>query len=94
MLEWILIRWTDYEIRLVEMALTILQQLNYIRNNPDSDYLMELSLLQIVHEIRNYPYPQLHLLTLQGLNPSRHATAVRESYEVRSYSVLTRLISY
>ncbi|KAK3565261.1 hypothetical protein QTP86_001676 [Hemibagrus guttatus] len=35
----------------------------------------------VVHEIRNYPYPQLHLLTLQGLNPSRHATAVRESYE-------------
>ncbi|KAM3842455.1 E3 ubiquitin-protein ligase ARK2C isoform 1-T1 [Diretmus argenteus] len=35
----------------------------------------------IVHEIRNYPYPQLHLLALQSLNPSRHATAVRESYE-------------
>ncbi|KAF3848588.1 hypothetical protein F7725_015085 [Dissostichus mawsoni] len=34
-----------------------------------------------VHEIRNYPYPQLHLLALQSLNPSRHATAVRESYE-------------
>ncbi|XP_068609213.1 E3 ubiquitin-protein ligase ARK2C [Brachionichthys hirsutus] len=33
----------------------------------------------------NYPYPQLHLLALQSLNPSlnpsRHATAVRESYE-------------
>lgn len=38
--------------------------------------------LQVVHEIRNYPYPQLHLLALQSLNPSRHATAVRESYEV------------
>lgn len=37
---------------------------------------------QVVHEIRNYPYPQLHLLALQSLNPSRHATAVRESYEV------------
>lgn len=36
-----------------------------------------------MHEIRNYPYPQLHLLALQSLNPSRHATAVRESYEVR-----------
>ncbi|CAL8318269.1 unnamed protein product [Lota lota] len=35
----------------------------------------------VVHEIRSYPYPQLHLLALQGLNPSRHATAVRESYE-------------
>lgn len=35
-----------------------------------------------MHEIRNYPYPQLHLLALQSLNPSRHATAVRESYEV------------
>ena len=38
---------------------------------------------QVVHEIRSYPYPQLHLLALQGLNPSRHATAVRESYEVQ-----------
>uniref|UniRef100_A0A8C7QSW3 Ring finger protein 165b n=1 Tax=Oncorhynchus mykiss TaxID=8022 RepID=A0A8C7QSW3_ONCMY len=38
----------------------------------------------VVHEIRNYPYPQLHLLALQGLNPSRHASAVRESYEVQS----------
>ncbi|XP_045080887.1 E3 ubiquitin-protein ligase RNF165-like isoform X2 [Coregonus clupeaformis] len=36
----------------------------------------------VVHEIRNYPYPQLHLLALQGLNPSRHASAVRESYEL------------
>nr|XP_023678719.1 E3 ubiquitin-protein ligase RNF165 isoform X1 [Paramormyrops kingsleyae] len=35
----------------------------------------------VVHEIRNYPYPQLHLLALQGLNPSRHGSAVRESYE-------------
>lgn len=35
----------------------------------------------VVHEIRNYPYPQLHLLALQSLNPSRHVTAVRESYE-------------
>uniref|UniRef100_A0AAZ3RI11 RING-type E3 ubiquitin transferase n=1 Tax=Oncorhynchus tshawytscha TaxID=74940 RepID=A0AAZ3RI11_ONCTS len=35
----------------------------------------------VVHEIRNYPYPQLHLLALQSLNPSRHASAVRESYE-------------
>ncbi|KAK1176084.1 E3 ubiquitin-protein ligase RNF165-like isoform X1 [Acipenser oxyrinchus oxyrinchus] len=35
----------------------------------------------VVHEIRNYPYPQLHLLALQGLNPTRHASAVRESYE-------------
>ncbi|KAL9822070.1 LOW QUALITY PROTEIN: E3 ubiquitin-protein ligase ARK2C-like [Geothlypis trichas] len=34
----------------------------------------------VVHEIRNYPYPQLQLLALQGLNPSRH-TSVRESYE-------------
>lgn len=38
--------------------------------------------LQVVHEIRNYPYPQLQLLALQGLNPSRHTSAVRESYEV------------
>ncbi|NXX01083.1 RN165 ligase, partial [Larus smithsonianus] len=36
----------------------------------------------VVHEIRNYPYPQLQLLALQGLNPSRHTSAVRESYEV------------
>ncbi|XP_039606554.1 E3 ubiquitin-protein ligase RNF165 isoform X1 [Polypterus senegalus] len=35
----------------------------------------------VVHEIRNYPYPQLHLLALQGLSPTRHASAVRESYE-------------
>uniref|UniRef100_A0A8C6UID9 RING-type E3 ubiquitin transferase n=1 Tax=Neogobius melanostomus TaxID=47308 RepID=A0A8C6UID9_9GOBI len=35
----------------------------------------------VVQEIRNYPYPQLHLLALQSLNPSRHVTAVRESYE-------------
>lgn len=38
-----------------------------------------------MHEIRNYPYPQLHLLALQSLNPSRHATAVRESYEVNMF---------
>ncbi|XP_030048768.1 E3 ubiquitin-protein ligase ARK2C [Microcaecilia unicolor] len=35
----------------------------------------------VVHEIRNYPYPQLHLLALQGLTPARHTSAVRESYE-------------
>uniref|UniRef100_A0A8C5LXI2 RING-type E3 ubiquitin transferase n=1 Tax=Leptobrachium leishanense TaxID=445787 RepID=A0A8C5LXI2_9ANUR len=35
----------------------------------------------VVHEIRNYPYPQLHLLALQGLSPARHTSAVRESYE-------------
>uniref|UniRef100_H3AFK7 RING-type E3 ubiquitin transferase n=1 Tax=Latimeria chalumnae TaxID=7897 RepID=H3AFK7_LATCH len=35
----------------------------------------------VVHEIRNYPYPQLHLLALQGLTTSRHTSAVRESYE-------------
>ncbi|XP_006835207.1 PREDICTED: RING finger protein 165 [Chrysochloris asiatica] len=35
----------------------------------------------VIHEIRNYPYPQLHFLALQGLNPSRHTSAVRESYE-------------
>ncbi|XP_060791653.1 E3 ubiquitin-protein ligase ARK2C isoform X2 [Neoarius graeffei] len=35
----------------------------------------------VVHEVRNYPYPQLHLLALQSLSPSRHASAVRESYE-------------
>lgn len=40
--------------------------------------------MQVVHEIRNYPYPQLQLLALQGLNPSRHTSAVRESYEVRT----------
>lgn len=39
---------------------------------------------QVVHEIRNYPYPQLQLLALQGLNPNRHTSAVRESYEVSS----------
>lgn len=38
---------------------------------------------QVVHEIRNYPYPQLHFLALQGLNASRHTSAVRDSYEVR-----------
>lgn len=38
--------------------------------------------VQVVHEVRNYPYPQLHLLALQSLSPSRHASAVRESYEV------------
>lgn len=43
-------------------------------------------IFQVVHEIRNYPYPQLHLLALQSLNPSRHASAVRESYEVRAAS--------
>ncbi|KAJ7335179.1 hypothetical protein JRQ81_013120 [Phrynocephalus forsythii] len=37
----------------------------------------------VVHEIRNYPYPQLQLLALQGLNPNRHTSAVRESYERR-----------
>lgn len=45
-------------------------------------YYLSVCSLQVVHEIRNYPYPQLHLLALQGLNPSRHASAVRESYEV------------
>ncbi|KAI6057788.1 RING finger protein 165 [Aix galericulata] len=35
----------------------------------------------VVHETRNYPYPQLQLLALQGLNPSRHMLAVQESYE-------------
>ncbi|KFU95213.1 RING finger protein 165, partial [Chaetura pelagica] len=35
----------------------------------------------VVHEIRSYPYPQLQLLALQGLNSSRHTSAVRESYE-------------
>ncbi|XP_036444316.1 E3 ubiquitin-protein ligase RNF165 isoform X3 [Colossoma macropomum] len=35
----------------------------------------------VVHEVRNYPYPQLHLLALQSLSPTRHASAVRESYE-------------
>ncbi|KTF76003.1 hypothetical protein cypCar_00038065, partial [Cyprinus carpio] len=35
----------------------------------------------VVHEIRNYPYPQLHLLALQSFSPSRHSSAVRESYE-------------
>ncbi|KAL7844874.1 hypothetical protein SRHO_G00234130 [Serrasalmus rhombeus] len=35
----------------------------------------------VVHEVRNYPYPQLHLLALQSLSPNRHASAVRESYE-------------
>ncbi|XP_022417506.1 E3 ubiquitin-protein ligase RNF165 isoform X3 [Delphinapterus leucas] len=35
----------------------------------------------VVHEIRNYPYPQLHFLALQGLNASRHTSAVRDSYE-------------
>uniref|UniRef100_A0AAY3ZYR6 RING-type E3 ubiquitin transferase n=1 Tax=Denticeps clupeoides TaxID=299321 RepID=A0AAY3ZYR6_9TELE len=35
----------------------------------------------VVHEIRNYPYPQLHLLALQSLAPHRHTPAVRESYE-------------
>ncbi|XP_035170171.1 E3 ubiquitin-protein ligase RNF165-like isoform X2 [Oxyura jamaicensis] len=37
----------------------------------------------VVHEIRNCPYPQLQLLALQGMNPSRHTSAVRESYERR-----------
>ncbi|NXA23925.1 RN165 ligase, partial [Ibidorhyncha struthersii] len=36
----------------------------------------------VVHEIRSYPYPQLQLLALQGLNASRHTSAVRDSYEV------------
>lgn len=43
-----------------------------------------------MHEIRNYPYPQLHLLALQSLNPSRHATAVRESYEVNPPPTLNK----
>lgn len=50
-----------------------------------------ISLYQVVHEIRNYPYPQLHLLALQSLNPSRHATAVRESYEVSNRPMNTLL---
>lgn len=51
---------------------------------PDPGILSEaFSPQQVVHEIRNYPYPQLHFLALQGLNPSRHTSAVRESYEVR-----------
>ncbi|XP_064828331.1 E3 ubiquitin-protein ligase ARK2C-like isoform X3 [Oncorhynchus masou masou] len=49
---------------------------HFPRNSPSTQV--------VVHEIRNYPYPQLHLLALQGLNPSRHASAVRESYEVQS----------
>ena len=48
---------------------------------------------QVVHEIRNYPYPQLHLLALQSLNPSRHATAVRESYEVNLSLNTSRTLS-
>lgn len=45
--------------------------------------------MQVVHEVRNYPYPQLHLLALQSLSPSRHASAVRESYEVTHAPYLT-----
>uniref|UniRef100_A0A672U6M1 RING-type E3 ubiquitin transferase n=2 Tax=Strigops habroptila TaxID=2489341 RepID=A0A672U6M1_STRHB len=35
----------------------------------------------VVHKIRNYPYPHLQLLALQGLNPGRHTSAMQESYE-------------
>uniref|UniRef100_UPI00398E3352 E3 ubiquitin-protein ligase ARK2C n=1 Tax=Pristiophorus japonicus TaxID=55135 RepID=UPI00398E3352 len=35
----------------------------------------------IIPDIRNYPYPHLHLLALQGLNAGRHSPAVSESYE-------------
>ncbi|CAB1318864.1 unnamed protein product, partial [Coregonus sp. 'balchen'] len=41
----------------------------------------------VVHEIRNYPYPQLHLLALQGLNPSRHASAELLQLEDRLGSI-------
>ncbi|XP_078084136.1 E3 ubiquitin-protein ligase ARK2C [Mustelus asterias] len=35
----------------------------------------------IIPDMRNYPYPHLHLLALQGLNGGRQSPAVRESYE-------------
>ncbi|XP_072898405.1 E3 ubiquitin-protein ligase ARK2C [Hemitrygon akajei] len=35
----------------------------------------------IIPEVRNYSYPHLHLLTLQGLNAGQQIPAVRESYE-------------
>ncbi|XP_020371302.2 E3 ubiquitin-protein ligase RNF165 [Rhincodon typus] len=35
----------------------------------------------IIPDLRNYPYPHLHLLALQGLNGGRQSPAVRESYE-------------
>ncbi|XP_038649316.1 E3 ubiquitin-protein ligase RNF165 isoform X1 [Scyliorhinus canicula] len=35
----------------------------------------------IIPDLRNYPYPHLHLLALQGLTGGRQSPAVRESYE-------------
>ncbi|XP_069778850.1 E3 ubiquitin-protein ligase ARK2C [Narcine bancroftii] len=35
----------------------------------------------IISDLRNYSYPHLHLLTLQGLNAGQQIPAVRESYE-------------
>ncbi|XP_041753194.1 E3 ubiquitin-protein ligase RNF165 isoform X2 [Coregonus clupeaformis] len=64
----------QYHVRpLPQHYLTSPRMHHFPRNNASTQV--------VVHEIRNYPYPQLHLLALQGLNPSRHASAVRESYE-------------
>ncbi|KTG35957.1 hypothetical protein cypCar_00045605 [Cyprinus carpio] len=59
------------------------QQPRYLAEGTDWDLSVDPGLPQyhVFHEIRNYPYPQLHLLALQSLSPSRHASAVRESYE-------------
>ncbi|XP_078265424.1 E3 ubiquitin-protein ligase ARK2C [Rhinoraja longicauda] len=35
----------------------------------------------VIPDLRNYSYPHLHLLTLQGLNAGQQNPAVRESYE-------------
>ncbi|XP_013921999.1 PREDICTED: RING finger protein 165-like [Thamnophis sirtalis] len=45
----------------------------------DKSYEEALDQTHVVHEIRNYP--QFQLLALQGLNPNRHTSAVRESHE-------------
>ena len=65
--------------------------LHFCRRTHASFFLSVI--FQVVHEIRNYPYPQLHLLALQSLNPSRHASAVRESYEVRAATSSLSLLS-
>ncbi|XP_040192286.1 E3 ubiquitin-protein ligase RNF165 isoform X1 [Rana temporaria] len=55
---------------------------HYLTNPRLQHFPRNTSLTQmVVHEIRNYPYPQLHLLALQGLSPARHTSAVTESYE-------------
>ncbi|KAK9408790.1 RING finger protein [Crotalus adamanteus] len=54
-------------------------RLQWLFDEADPSPLRLFIALQVVHEIRNYP--QFQLLALQGLNPNRHPSAVRESHE-------------